>query len=38
MLEREAALRAFTDDGLTLEAIGSEQAQASEAIDAILTG
>ena len=39
VLEREAALRyTFTDDGLTLEAIGSEQAQASEAIDAILTG
>ena len=28
----------FTADGLTLEAIGSEQAQASETIDAILTG
>lgn len=39
VLEREAALRfTFTVDGLTLEAIGSEQAQASEAIDAILTG
>jgi DNA polymerase-3 subunit beta len=39
VLEREAALRyTFTDDGLTLEAIGSEQAQASESIDAILTG
>ena len=39
VLEREAALRyTFTDDGLTLEAIGSEQAQASETIDAILTG
>ena len=37
--EREAALRyTFTADGLTLEAIGSEQAQASETIDAILTG
>jgi DNA polymerase-3 subunit beta len=39
VLEREAALRySFTADGLTLEAIGSEQAQASETIDAILTG
>ncbi len=39
VLEREAALRfTFTTDGLTLEAIGSEQAQASEAIDAFLTG
>ncbi|MFZ7087128.1 DNA polymerase III subunit beta [Curtobacterium sp. RRHDQ10] len=39
VLEREAALRfSFSTDGLTLEAIGSEQAQASEAIDALLTG
>ncbi|PJJ65295.1 DNA polymerase III subunit beta [Compostimonas suwonensis] len=39
VLEREAALRySFTNDGLTLEALGSEQAQASETIDAILTG
>jgi DNA polymerase-3 subunit beta len=39
VLEREAALRySFGVDGLTLEAIGSEQAQASETIDAILTG
>jgi DNA polymerase-3 subunit beta len=39
VLEREAALRfAFSVDGLTLEAIGSEQAQASETIDAFLTG
>ena len=39
VLEREAALRySFSGDGLTLEAIGSEQAQASETIDAILTG
>jgi DNA polymerase III subunit beta len=39
VLEREAALRfSFSIDGLTLEAIGSEQAQASEAIDAFLTG
>jgi DNA polymerase III subunit beta len=39
VLEREAALRfTFTADGLTLEAIGSEQAQASETVDAILTG
>ncbi len=39
VLEREAALRfSFSSDGLTLEAIGSEQAQASEKIDAIVTG
>jgi len=39
VLEREAALRyTFGADGLTLEAIGSEQAQASETIDAVLTG
>ncbi len=39
VLEREAALRfSFSADGLTLEAIGSEQAQASEKIDAIVTG
>ena len=39
VLEREAALRfSFTIDGVTLEAIGSEQAQASESIDAFLTG
>ncbi|WP_378144209.1 DNA polymerase III subunit beta [Cnuibacter sp. UC19_7] len=39
VLEREAALRfSFTLDGVTLEAIGSEQAQASETIDALLTG
>lgn len=39
VLEREAALRfSFTSDGVTLEAIGSEQAQASETIDAILNG
>jgi len=39
VLDREAALRfTFTVDGLTLEAIGSEQAQASETIDAFLTG
>ena len=39
VLEREAALRfTFTIDGLTLEAIGSEQAQAQESIDAILHG
>lgn len=39
VLEREAALRfSFTLDGLTLEAIGSEQAQASETIDAHLNG
>jgi DNA polymerase-3 subunit beta len=39
VLEREAALRfTFSNEGLTLEAIGSEQAQASESIDAFLTG
>ncbi|MEL4319357.1 DNA polymerase III subunit beta [Leifsonia sp. YIM 134122] len=39
VLEREAALRySFTTEGVTLEAIGSEQAQASETIDAVLTG
>lgn len=39
VLEREAALRfTFTIDGLTLEAIGSEQAQASETIDGHLNG
>ncbi|MBX3094605.1 MAG: DNA polymerase III subunit beta [Cryobacterium sp.] len=39
VLEREAALRfTFTADGLTLEAVGSEQAQASESIDAHLSG
>jgi DNA polymerase-3 subunit beta len=39
VLEREAALRfSFSTEGLTLEAVGSEQAQASETIDAFLTG
>jgi len=39
VLEREAALRfSFTPDGLVLEAAGGEQAQASETIDAVLTG
>ncbi|MEC5151655.1 DNA polymerase III subunit beta [Cryobacterium sp. GrIS_2_6] len=39
VLEREAALRfSFTTDGLTLEAVGSEQAQAKESVDAILSG
>jgi DNA polymerase-3 subunit beta len=39
VLEREAALRFnFSIEGVTLEAIGSEQAQASESIDAFLTG
>ena len=39
VLEREAALRfTFSIDGVTLEAIGSEQAQASETIDAHLSG
>lgn len=39
VLEREAALRfSFSQDGVMLEAIGSEQAQASETIDVALTG
>lgn len=39
VLEREAALRfTFTIDGVTLEAVGSEQAQASETIDGHLNG
>lgn len=39
VLERDAALRySFSVDGLTLEAIGSENAQASETIDAHLVG
>lgn len=39
VLEREAALRfSFGPDGLVLEAAGSEQAQASETIDAVVTG
>ncbi|QTX06056.1 DNA polymerase III subunit beta [Agromyces archimandritae] len=39
VLEREAALRySFGEEGLTLEAIGSEQAQAQETIDTVLTG
>ena len=39
VLEREAALRfTFGVDGLMLEAAGSEQAQASEQIDVVLTG
>jgi DNA polymerase III subunit beta len=39
VLEREAALRfSFSIDGLRLEAAGSEQAQASETIDAHLHG
>lgn len=39
VLEREAALRfSFTIDGLTLEAAGAEQAQASETIEAHLVG
>lgn len=39
VLEREAALRfSFTGEGLTLDAAGSEQAQASEQLDAVLTG
>lgn len=39
VLEREAALRfSFSIDGLTLEAAGSDQAQASETIEAHLVG
>lgn len=39
VLEREAALRySFGSEGLTLDAAGSEQAQASEQLDAVLTG
>ena len=39
VLEREAALRySFSSEGLQLEAAGSEQAQASEQLDAVLTG
>jgi DNA polymerase-3 subunit beta len=39
VLEREAALRCTFEDGqVTLEAIGSEQAQAQESVDAVLTG
>lgn len=39
VLERDAALRyTFSVDGLTLEAIGSENAQAQETIDAHLVG
>ena len=39
VLEREAALRfSFGQDGVTLEAIGSENAQASETIDVVLHG
>jgi DNA polymerase-3 subunit beta len=39
VLEREAALRySFTSEGLTLEAAGSEQAQASEQLDAVVVG
>ncbi|MEZ5189742.1 MAG: DNA polymerase III subunit beta [Schumannella sp.] len=39
VLEREAALRfSFSIDGVTLEAAGSEQAQASETIEAHLHG
>ena len=39
VLEREAALRfGFSQDGVTLEAVGSENAQASETIDVVLHG
>lgn len=39
VVEREAALRfTFANNTLTLEAIGGEQAQASETIDAVISG
>ncbi|MDH6409638.1 DNA polymerase-3 subunit beta [Aurantimicrobium minutum] len=39
VVEREAALRfTFANNCLTLEAIGGEQAQASETIDAVISG
>jgi DNA polymerase-3 subunit beta len=39
VVEREAALRfTFAENGVTLEAIGGEQAQASEKIDAVISG
>lgn len=39
VLERESALRfSFGAQGLTMEAIGGDQAQAQETIDAVLTG
>lgn len=39
VVEREAALRfTFANNGLILEAIGGEQAQASETIDAVISG
>jgi len=39
VLEREAPLRyTFNSDGVALEALGSEQAQASETIDGHLVG
>ena len=39
VLEREAPLRySFTGDGVALEALGSEQAQASETIDGHIVG
>lgn len=39
VLEREAALRfTFEQDQVTLEAIGSEQAQAQESVDCVLAG
>ncbi len=39
VVEREAALRfTFANNSLTLEAIGGEQAQASESIDAVISG
>ena len=39
VLEREAALRySFSAEGVTLEAAGSEQAQASEQLDAVVVG
>lgn len=39
VLERDSALRfTFTQDGVTLEALGSENAQASETLDIVLHG
>lgn len=39
VLERDAALRfSFSSEGLNLEAVGSEQAQASEQVDVVLEG
>ena len=39
VVEREAALKyIFRDNTITLEAVGGDQAQASETIDAVITG